>query len=74
MKTILNGVTESSSLVTQISRASDEQMFAVRKVNDSINTASAKAREIAVSTAEQAQGATTIAQTAVQMRKGAREV
>ena len=46
LKTILAGVTESTSLVTQISRASDEQITGVRKVTESVNVASNKSREI----------------------------
>src|SRR5262249_49981412 len=74
LKTILSGVTESSSLVSQISRASDEQIVGVRKVSESIGTVANKANEIAISMSEQAKGATQIAQSATQMRKSAKEV
>ncbi len=74
LKTILSGITESSLLVTQISRASDEQLIAVKRVSESINTTTIQAKEIVVSTAEQAKGATQIVQAAAQMRKGAKEV
>jgi methyl-accepting chemotaxis protein len=74
LKTILAGITDSSALVTQISRAADEQIVVVRKVGESINATTVQAREIAISTAEQAKSAAQIVQAASQMRKGAKEV
>jgi methyl-accepting chemotaxis protein len=74
LKQILSGVGETSGLMGEISRATDEQLTSGRTVVEAINTVASQARQVAAGTAEQAKGATTILQASAQMRKVAKEV
>jgi methyl-accepting chemotaxis protein len=74
LKKILGGLTEITTAVAQIARATDEQQSAARTVVTAINSTTEQARVVASSTAEQSTAATSIAQETARMRGIAQEV
>jgi len=71
---ILSGIAETTSLVADMSRASEEQLITSRQVTEAISITNAQSRQVATATAEQAKGATSIVQASGQMRKVTKEV
>ena len=74
LKKILSNVHNSTQIVSQIARATDEQLAAGQTVVTAINTTAAQAKQVATATAEQAKSVQSIVQATSHMRKIAQEV
>jgi methyl-accepting chemotaxis protein len=73
LKKILSGLSETSTLVAQIARATEEQRSAAQTVVSAIVATTEQARHIAAATAEQVSTASSIVQATGQMRKISQE-
>jgi methyl-accepting chemotaxis protein len=74
LKKILSGLTETAGVVSQITRASEEQRQAAQNAVTAVASTAEQARQVATATAEQATTAASIVQATGQMRKTAQEV
>ncbi len=74
LRKILDGVTEASKVVGQISRAADEQRDAGRNVVAAITSTAEQARLVAASTEEQAASVNGVVQANTQIRRTVQEV
>jgi methyl-accepting chemotaxis protein len=74
LRKILDGVTDATKIVSQITRAADEQRDAGKHVVTAVTATAEQARLIAVATDEQAKSVTGLVQANSQIRKTSQEV
>ncbi len=74
LRKILSGVEETTQVMSQVARATQEQASAGQDVLNAINTTVAQANQVATATVEQAKAVQGVAQTAAAMRRTAQQV
>jgi chemotaxis methyl-accepting protein methylase/methyl-accepting chemotaxis protein len=74
LQKILTGIRQTSDLVGQMARASEEQLRTGQQVVTAVTTTATQARQASVATAEQTKNAQAIAQASAHMRGSAQQV